>query len=96
MRITRIEQARRSVASAYAKRTCDDVTLQLIESLERENWELHARASARSSQRGLHTGRRVFGNFIAVVLLIVQGVLIVSWLDDKDDGWSPPAAVGTP
>ena len=64
-----LQRARLVVGSAYARRTADGITLQLLESLERENAGLWATLSMKRRHSAARTGRRVFGRSISACLV---------------------------
>lgn len=75
-----LERTRRVVAAAYARQSGDAATVELVESLERENAGLRAELDVSRRERTTRTGRYVFGRMIALGILSVGFAFVLYWL----------------
>ena len=86
MRMPNIDQARAVVAAAYARRHADPVTLELLESLERENAGLRAAIAEKKGVGPKRTGRYVTGLTVAASLLSVGIAIMLYWYQFTENG----------
>ena len=86
MVMTPFERARRVVAAAYARRNADAVTLELLESLERENAALRASIDDKRRHGYTRTGRYVSGRAVSALLVCFGLAVVVSWYQYTAEG----------